>query len=224
MSDNFNNNLDSDDLLNKDNYPHENSVDDIDGSKSSEVRFDSGSYSYTSENSKKKCKKNIHLLMKGSAAILAVIILGYLVKPKHRFRYFLAFTILFSFICIVNFVYYFNYISFVSLLKKHQLDNITFVTSDNKEQINNILNEFNNGSYSISLLNEALNNYNSKYGKNLNIEEFASKISKYASSVDKNGMLIADETIAEAIHDYYLHDNNMKNESKEIIDVINKRL
>lgn len=76
MSDNYNNNSNSDDLLNNDDDSHDNSVDDIDVHKSSEVRFDSGSYSYTSENSKKKCKKNIHLLMKGAAAVLAVIILG----------------------------------------------------------------------------------------------------------------------------------------------------
>lgn len=76
MSDNYNNNQNSDDLLNNDNYSHDSSVDDIDVHKSSEARFDAGSYSNTSEISKKKCKKNIHFLMKGTAAILAVIILG----------------------------------------------------------------------------------------------------------------------------------------------------
>ncbi|SHM26528.1 S1C family serine protease [Ruminococcus flavefaciens] len=77
---NDNNNLDKNDLLSNDNYSRKDSSDDIIGSKSSEVRFNSdsnsGSYSYTSENSKKKCNKNIHLLMKGAAAVLAVIILG----------------------------------------------------------------------------------------------------------------------------------------------------
>ena len=58
---------------------------------------------------------NFKPILGDMVVLLVVIIFGYLVKPKHRFRYFLGFTILFSFICIVNFIYYFNYISFVSL-------------------------------------------------------------------------------------------------------------
>ena len=87
-----------------------------------------------------------------------------------------------------------------------------------------ILEEFNSGKYSTNLVLEALNNYNKKYNKDLNINEFASSISKYASVKDKNDTLIADETIAEAIHDYYLHGNNMNASSKEIINVIKSRL
>lgn len=117
-----------------------------------------------------------------------------------------------------------HYISFVSLLKKYNIDNITLVTKDNKDTIDNILNEFNSGSYSTTLLTEALNNYNNRYGTNLTIKEFASSISKYAGSEDKYGNLIADETIAEAIHDYYLHGDNMKSTSKEIVNVIKSRL
>ena len=117
-----------------------------------------------------------------------------------------------------------HYISFVSLLKKYNIDNITLVTKDNKDTIDNILNEFNSGSYSKQLLMEALNNYNNKYKTNLTLKEFASTISKYAGFKDKNGNLIADETIAEAIHDYYLHGDNMKTTSKEIVNVIKSRL
>ena len=36
--------------------------------------------------------------------------------------------------------------------------------------------------------------------------------------------IIADETIAEAIHDYYLHGSSMKNSSREIVNVIKNRL
>ena len=69
-----------------------------------------------------------------------------------------------------------------------------------------------------------LNNYNLKYNSNYDIFAFASTISNYAASKDKKGNLIADETIAEAIHDYYLHGNNMKASSKEIVNVIKNRL
>ena len=117
-----------------------------------------------------------------------------------------------------------HYISFFTLLKKNGISNITFVTYENSNVIDNILNEFNSGEYSTNLLNEALNNYNSKYSSNYTLKEFAGTISKYASSENKKGKLIADETIAEAIHDYYLHGNNMKLSSREIINVIKSKL
>lgn len=119
---------------------------------------------------------------------------------------------------------YGHYISFLTLLKKNGMENITLVTSKNTNKIDSVLNWFNSGAYSTSLLTEALNNYNSKYSMNLSLEKFASTISKYASSKDENNNLIADETIAEAIHDYYLHGENMKSSSREIIAVIKSRL
>ena len=119
---------------------------------------------------------------------------------------------------------YGHYISFLTLLKKNEMENITLVTSKNTNKIDSVLNEFNSGAYSTNLLTEALNNYNSKYNMNLSLEKFASTISKYASSKDENNNLIADETIAEAIHDYYLHGENMKSSSREIIAIIKSRL
>ena len=68
------------------------------------------------------------------------------------------------------------------MLKKNGISNITFVTYENSNVIDNILNEFNSGEYSTNLLNEALNNYNSKYSSNYTLKEFAGTISKYASS------------------------------------------
>ena len=56
------------------------------------------------------------------------------------------------------------------------------------------------------------------------MDTFSSTISKYSSTNDKKGNIIADETIAEAIHDYYLHGNSMKDSSREIINVIKNRL
>ena len=117
-----------------------------------------------------------------------------------------------------------HYISFVILLKKNNLNNITYVTKDNYNVIDNVITEFNSGSYSNILLSEALNNYNNIYGTNLSLYDFAISISMYAASLDSNGNLIADETIAEAIHDYYLHGNNMKSQSRAIIDVIYSKL
>ena len=117
-----------------------------------------------------------------------------------------------------------HYISFTIFLRQNNLNNITFVTEENEEKINNVMNDFDKGKFSLAIINKALENYNSKYNLNLNIEDFALTISKYAGVKDKNGNLIADETIAEAIHDYYLHNKNMKNSSYEIIQIIKQKL
>lgn len=51
--------------------------------------------------------------------LLIVTSLGYFIKPKHQYKYFLGWSILLSLICIINTVYYGNYLSFasISLLK-----------------------------------------------------------------------------------------------------------
>lgn len=117
-----------------------------------------------------------------------------------------------------------HYISFVILLRENEMTNITFETPTNQAQIQSIIEIFNNGEHSNQLINEALLNFNSKYNLNYDIDTFSSTISKYASTKDKKGNVIADETIAEAIHDYYLHGNGMKNSSREIVNVIKNRL
>lgn len=117
-----------------------------------------------------------------------------------------------------------HYISFTAFLRQNGLNNITFVTAENEEKINNVMNDFDTGEFSLSIIYKALENYNNKYNLNLNIEDFALTISKYAGVKDKNDNLIADETIAEAIHDYYLHKENMKNSSYEIIQIIKQKL
>lgn len=113
-----------------------------------------------------------------------------------------------------------HYISFKTFLKNHNIDNITYVTPDNEETINSILEEFDSQSFSKKIVMEALNNYNLKNNSNLSLDDFAKSISTYASSKNKNGNLIADETIAEAIHDYYLHQSSATLASLEIINVL----
>lgn len=117
-----------------------------------------------------------------------------------------------------------HYISFVILLRENGLENITFVTSGNESRINDVLNKFDSGDFSKSILNQALGNYNTKYNTNLDLNSFALTISNYASVKDKNNNLIADETIAEAIHDYYLHGYACSKSSYEIINIIKSRL
>lgn len=117
-----------------------------------------------------------------------------------------------------------HYISFLTLLRESNFENITFVSKNNINKINEILNNYGNEGHSIMIINKALDNYNKKYNISISINDFASSISKYAATFDKSNRLIADETIAEAIHDYYLHGDNMQPESKEIVNVIKDML
>lgn len=51
----------------------------------------------------------------GDLAILIIIgALGYFFKPKHRFKYYITLSIVFSALCVINSVYYTNYSSYVS--------------------------------------------------------------------------------------------------------------
>lgn len=48
------------------------------------------------------------------AVILVIGAFGYFLKPKHQFKYFFVWSIIFSVLCIINCMYYTNYLSFVS--------------------------------------------------------------------------------------------------------------
>lgn len=49
------------------------------------------------------------------AVVLVIGAFGYLLKPKHQFKYFFGWSIVFTIICIINSVYYTNYVSFASI-------------------------------------------------------------------------------------------------------------
>ena len=117
-----------------------------------------------------------------------------------------------------------HYISFKTFLKENNIDNVTYVTKNNEKKITKIMQEFDSGKYSTELVTTALNNYNIKNGANLDIDNFTKLISSYAGTKDTNGNLIADETIAEAIHDYFLHSSNCSKASFEIINIIKAKL
>ncbi len=53
-------------------------------------------------------------LLADIAVILIIASFGYLFKPKNRFKYYLVWSIFFTTICVVNSVYYNNFLSFTS--------------------------------------------------------------------------------------------------------------
>ena len=54
-------------------------------------------------------------ILADSAIVIIVGGLGYLLKPKNRFAYFLGFSIFFCLICVINSIYYTYYTSFASV-------------------------------------------------------------------------------------------------------------
>ena len=57
---------------------------------------------------------DIRPILADLAIIVIVGSLGYLLKPKNRFRYFLIISLLFTAICVINSMYYTNYLSYAS--------------------------------------------------------------------------------------------------------------
>ena len=117
-----------------------------------------------------------------------------------------------------------HYITFVALLKEKNITSITLTTKENEKELEEIISIINNNSFSNDILEKATNKYNTKYNSNLTTLHLAETISKYASTKNINGELIKDETIAEAVHDYYLHNDNANNYSKEIIYILKEKL
>lgn len=117
-----------------------------------------------------------------------------------------------------------HYINYVTLLKEKKIENVILVTKENESSINNIIEIVNNQTYSKELVTEALNNYNTKYNTNLNMEEYTLLISNYANQKNSQNEYIYDEIIAESVHDYYLHKKNANNASLEIINILKLRL
>ena len=110
-----------------------------------------------------------------------------------------------------------HYLSFVALLKKYNINSIKYIESKNLDKLLTVNQELQSGSFSKEIVDEAIANYNEKYGF-ITLDSFQRKISRYANND------ILDETIAEAYHDYYLHGNNASPASLEIINVLKERL
>ena len=117
-----------------------------------------------------------------------------------------------------------HYITFKVFLKENNLENITLVTEGNYELYDKLLEEFDKGLFQDEIVNLALDNYNQEYNTNISIIDFAGSISNYSKVTSEKNKIITAETIAEAIHDYYLHGDKMENSSRKIIEIIKEKL
>lgn len=117
-----------------------------------------------------------------------------------------------------------HYLSFLGMMKYYNIDSILLINNNNADKLYKLVNDFAKGDYSLSLLNEAYENYKRDTGSNIDFDSWRGTISGYALAKDNNGSYIYDETIAEAFHDIYLNGHNSKDASKYIVNVLKSRL
>lgn len=114
-------------------------------------------------------------------------------------------------------------LTYVLAIKNNKGINPIILEKEDFKSYANIINTYISSEFSKNIVNEAYYEYIRKYG-NISREEFRKNISLYANSTSSSGIILYNETIAEAFHDYYLHRENAKKESLEIIEIINKYL
>lgn len=115
-----------------------------------------------------------------------------------------------------------HYISYVALLKQNNIQNLIYINNENYEIFKTIKYDIDNGLFSKKIVLDLYNNYD--INNDISLENFVGKISEYASKKDKDGNIIYDEVIAEAIHDYYLHNNNANEVSILIVNKLKEML
>ena len=117
-----------------------------------------------------------------------------------------------------------HYLSFLAMMNYYKLDSILLINNSNIDTLYKLYSDFEEGNYSLSMINEAYENYKKDTGTTINLDECRGTISKYALAKDNNGEYIYDETIAEAFHDVYLNNDNAKDASKYIVKVLKEKL
>lgn len=114
-----------------------------------------------------------------------------------------------------------HYLSFIALLNNHNIDSVLIIKDNQQNAFYEIINDFNKGTFSKKMLDEAYQNYIADNG-NINFDEWRGQISEYALAKDDSGEYIYDETIAEAFHDVYLNGEDANIVSKYIVEVLKK--
>ena len=117
-----------------------------------------------------------------------------------------------------------HFLSFVALMKHYDLDNVILVNRRNQKKLIEIITDYNVGTYSKQILDEAYAKYLKDGKTKLSFDTWRMSISGYAISKDANGKYIYDETIAEAFHDVFLNNKNANTASKYIVNKLKEEL
>ena len=117
-----------------------------------------------------------------------------------------------------------HYLSFLAMMNYYKMNSILLINNNSINTLYKLQANFSEGNYSLSIINEAYENYKSDTNTTMSLDEWRGTISKYALAKDNNGEYIYDETIAEAFHDVYLNSDNAKEASKYIVKVLKEKL
>ncbi len=111
-------------------------------------------------------------------------------------------------------------ITYILAIYDNNSINTLLVPYNDFSKYSTTLKNYTSSTFAQKIISEAYNNYTTKY-KKITEEEFRLGISGYANSTDENGETIYNETIAEAFHDYYIHQDSASKMSLEVIAVLN---
>ncbi len=117
-----------------------------------------------------------------------------------------------------------HYLSFLAMMKHYQLNSILLVDSNNINTFYQLYEDFGKGNYSLTIINEAFENYKKDTNATISLDEWRGNISNYALAKNNSGEYIYDETIAESFHDVYLNGDNAADASKYIVYVLKQKL
>ena len=117
-----------------------------------------------------------------------------------------------------------HYLSFLAMMKHYDMSSILLVNGNNSNTFYNLYDDFAKGDYSLSMINEAFENYKKDNPTTMSLDEWRGTISNYALAKDNSGEYIYDETVAESFHDVYLNGDNASDASKYIVEVLKEKL
>ena len=117
-----------------------------------------------------------------------------------------------------------HYLSFLAMMKHYELNSILLVDNSNVNSFYQLYDDFGKGNYSLTIINEAFDNYKKDTNTTMTLDEWRGTISNYALAKDNSGNYIYDETIAESFHDVYLNGDNAGDASKYIVSVLKAKL
>lgn len=117
-----------------------------------------------------------------------------------------------------------HYLSFLAMMRYYKMNSILIINNNSIDTLYKLQVDFSEGNYSLSMINEAYENYKRDTNTTTSLDEWRGTISKYALAKDNSGEYIYDETIAEAFHDVYLNSDNAKDASKYIVKVLKEKL
>lgn len=116
---------------------------------------------------------------------------------------------------------YGHVITYVLAIKYYDSVNPLLLLKKNYSKYEMVLKYYNNSFFSNMLLEEAYSNY-IRDNSFLTKEDFIKSISGYAIKKDYDGLIISNEVIAEAFHDFFLNGAAASNASISIMEVLNQ--